>query len=529
MTPKGFLIFTCVFYFVFGVLMIHPINLGSPELGESTYGKLDRHILRVWRMARRDANQPFSEVKDHALYHKRSPGLFKFIAEITARMGATTPIPLQIALIFLVILGIIAQYTWLKEYFKNDIFPVVSVLFVLGSHWLTYFGITIHQHPYNFAFFNFCMLFIVRYIHTKNPKYFILTWLCYLFLCQSYYMFWISTFIMMVGIQYFAGTKIVSVKNFVLGLAPVITVISLILQLSHAHGSFENAVDTLKYAAKARIADEVHAGKGFQKKMNKKDWVKYPLTVSSRIERYFFIPGIVFLLLGFILHRLRRRNQSQLNYKFFYFLVPAGLSWYFFMFQHTAVHQVAGRYSFFLWMIFFGYFFTEIHTYIQRNFPDRSLQKWIKYSWIFILIYGVYGFGFLNFSKLVMNSIRYVQYKIDVRDANEGDTTKQLAIMSNKFVYDYGYYNKNWLTSLTQDGRILDTNLIFHRFVNIKFDGYVLLERVGSVSGKGKLIVNGKKIKLEYPNEPIIKWNRHQYIVLKLDGITQLDSIVYQK
>jgi hypothetical protein len=328
-------------------------------------------------MAIDDAAKPFSEVKDHALYHRRSPGLFKFIAQLSARAGAQSPIPLQIALVFLVILGIIAQYTWLKEYFKNEIFPLVSCLFILASHWLTYFGLTIHQHPYNFAFFNFCMLAIVRYVKTKNIKYFIFAWLGYFFLCQNYYMFWISTFIMMVGIQYFAGTKVISLKNFVLGLAPVLTLVLVVIQLSIAHGSFSKGIEAIKGAAKARVLDDIQEGSGFQKKMNKKDWVKYPLTVSSRVERYFYFPGILFIFFGWILLRLKRANHSKLNYKFFYFAIPAGLSWYLFMFQHTSVHQVAGRYSYFLWMLIFCYLIFELNTYIKLKYPQQQLKKWL--------------------------------------------------------------------------------------------------------------------------------------------------------
>ena len=84
------------------------------------------------------------------------------------------------------------------------------------------------------------------------------------------------------------------------------------------------------------------------------------MTISSRVERYFYIPGIVFLFLFILLFKKIRPQNSALNYKFFYFLIPAGLSWYLLMFQHTSVHVVAGRYSYFLWMIFFGYFFYEI-------------------------------------------------------------------------------------------------------------------------------------------------------------------------
>lgn len=407
-TSQHLLIFTCVFFTLFSLSLIHPANQTYEKYQTSTYGKQYRHVERVWKMAMSDAKKPFSEVKDHWLFHKINPGGFKFIAEMFARAGFSSPIPLQIVLVLLVNLGIIAQFKWLSAFFKNNIFPVIGCLIILGTHFLTFFGSTIHQHAYNFSFFNFCMFFILKYAQTKNLKYYALTWFCYLFLCQNYYMFWVSTFIMMVGIQYFHGVKIISLQNFVLGLAPVLTIAFLIWNISLVHGGFDKAMTRFNKVAKARAAGVV--AKGMNKKpMVAKDYVKYPLTVSSRIERYFYIPGIVFLFLAWILRRLKIANNSTLNYRFFYFVVPAGLSWYMLMWQHTDVHQVAGRYSYFLWMIFFGYFFTEMFEWIkakgQKN-EGSQLKLFLKYNWIFVLIYGGYGFLYFNVSNLIGNLVR---------------------------------------------------------------------------------------------------------------------------
>ena len=142
--------------------------------------------------------------------------------------------------------------------------------------------------------------------------------------------------------------------------------------------------------------------------MQGKDFLKYPLTVSSRIERYFYIPGTLFLLLGWILLRLRKANNSNLNYKLFYFAVPAGLSWYLLVYQHTDVHQVAGRYSYFLWMLFFGYFFYEMNHWPSKKQGSRT-KLFLKYNWIFVLIYGGYGFLYFNVSNLVGNIMRILR------------------------------------------------------------------------------------------------------------------------
>ena len=400
--PHSILIFTCVFFFLFSLTLIHPVNRTADQYSNSTYGKLPRHVDRVWRLASSDAAKPFSEVKDHYLFHERNPGLFKFIAELTIRAGAKSPAPLQVILSLLVVLGIVAQFYWLKAFFKHDIFPVVGCLFILGSHFLTTFGSTIHQHPYNFSFFNFCMYFIVKFNLTHKRKYFVYAFLSYLFLCQNYYMFWVSTFVMMVGINWSYGQKILSLKNFALGMAPVITMIILLANIAYAHDGLANGIPKLRKIYKARVLGIVEKGEP-QRALNKKDYLKYPLTVSSRVERYFYIPGFLFLLLVWPLRRMRKFNHSDLNYKVFYFIVPAALSWYMFVYEHTAVHQVAGRYSYFLWIIFLAYFSYELNLWCEKT----NRTKW-KYFLPLILIYGGYGFIGLNMRFFVQNIIRII-------------------------------------------------------------------------------------------------------------------------
>jgi len=50
-------------------------------------------VERVWKISYADAQKPFFEVKVHWLFHERNPGLFKFIAEVTARMGGAESDP----------------------------------------------------------------------------------------------------------------------------------------------------------------------------------------------------------------------------------------------------------------------------------------------------------------------------------------------------------------------------------------------------------------------------------------------------
>ena len=525
LSPIHLLIFTCLFYAIFASTMIHPVNQFVKKHGTSTYGKQGRHILRVWRMATLNAVKPFAEVKDHALFHGRNPGLFKFIAELASRAGAKSPVPLQVFLIFLVILGIISQWLWLREFFNNYAFPIAGCLLILGTHFLTFFGHTIHQHPYNYAFFNFCMLFMVRFIKTNKSKYFLYAWLSYFCLCQNYYMFWVSTFIMMTGLLYISGRKLINKYNIILGIAPVITVGMLLIQVAHMHGNLKDGLAKVEEAAKARMVDSVKGERPhFKKKMNQADWFKYPMTVSSRIERYFYIPGIVFAFLFFWLFKLRKKNKSTLDYRLLYFAIPAGLSWYFIMFQHTAVHIVSGRYSYFLWMLFFGYFIYELGKYLKGS----SVKRYMKYSALFVLVYGGYGFGYYNMSTLMANIYRIYDFNQRYSKAVTGDEAERIKLFWNRYAIAYQYLDNEWLSpykdSLFQLGNDFDV-------VKIHSDGKRQFMVIRTLTGKRiwkgtrKLYINGKYTEMINPNEYIYNWHYDRFSVIVINTTNKIESV----
>lgn len=59
------------------------------------------------------------------------------------------------------------------------------------------------------------------------------------------------------------------------------------------------------------------AKRKFQKPMAGKVLVNYPIIVSLKVERYFYIPRILFNFLIRILLRLLRAYNSKINYKLF--------------------------------------------------------------------------------------------------------------------------------------------------------------------------------------------------------------------
>ncbi len=511
---KLFLIITCLFYTLFAMTLIQPENLGDKITKKNYFGKHQRHILRVWRMGVADAKRPFFEVKDRFLFHKRNPGFFKAMAELTARSGATSPRPLQVLLILLTNIGIIAMYKWLKLLFKSEIFPLVGLGLVLGTSVVTYFTVTIHQHPYNFALFNICVYFIVRFTEKGKWGWFAAAWVSYFLLCQNYYMFWVSTFIMMVGVMKHRGYRIISLRNFILGLAPVITVILVVIQVSHVYGGLDKGINEVAVSAKARAAGAVE-GHSIKGKMDLNNWVHYPWRISRRIETYYVIPGFAFIFLAMLLWWLKRKNNSALDYRVFYYAFPAGMSWYVLMPQHSDIHVVVGRYSFFLWVIFFGFFFSEIKTYIANKHGRVAPWRFVKYTWPILAIYLFHGFFYVNLFHFGKNIVRSVSYQLDKRDALNGDAFKALRIQANRFAADYHVIPDQVLAGYK------DMNLSVGERISVirkecKDDKcYFLFENNGG--SYKELQVDGKRWDSIYPNENVHAWSYLRYPVAIID------------
>lgn len=331
----------------------------------------------------------------------------------------------------------------------------------------------------------------------------------------------------MAGILYFSKNKLINKEIIILSLAPVFTVVLLLLQVANYHGGINKGLDKVKEAAEARMLDNVRKDKpAFQKKMSAKDWLRYPLTISSRVERYFYLPGIVFLIIFLLLVLRLKHEDSSLNYRFFYFLIPAGLSWYLLMFQHTSVHVVAGRYSYFLWMIMLGYLFYELNRKIENN----DFKRWFKYCWVFILVYGIYGFGYINTKTLMMNTVRLNSYFAKIEAAKKGDTGARLELFSNKFANSYGYLENSWLENFGEKQKELVPGL-WYKYSGMH-NGYlfvVLESEIYKQNTPNKLFINNKYMDLTYPNEYERYFQEDKYTVLKFKNLDEVRSISMRK
>jgi hypothetical protein len=171
-------------------------------------------------------------------------------------------------------------------------------------------------------------------------------------------------------------------------------------------------------------------------------------------------------------------------------------------------------------MLIFCYLIFELNTYIKLKYPQQQLKKWLKYTWPLILVYGFYGFGYLNLVTLFQNATRYVNFKVTESQAQQGDVLSQLKIKANKFVNGYKFHNDDWLENLkNSDIEISDNVKLLYQKTEGNI-GYYVIKNSGNVFQKSeKLFFNDKFIDLKSPNEDLRNWHHNKFIVLKLKNI----------
>jgi hypothetical protein len=513
---KKILVFVMVFFAIYSYLTIQPVNMGEPQNATSLHGKLDRHVLRVIRFAKPIAEKPFNESKNHLLYHDRNPGMFKFIAEIGYRLNWDMPYDLQVLMIFLGIIGIYFQFYWVKLYFDNPIITGVSLLFLITTPFQTNFGITTHQQPYDFFFFNLCLFSFVRYLKFHDKKSWWIAIFSYFLLCQNYYMFYVSTFLIILGMSYIAKKELK--KNFIaFALVPVLSIFLLSVQVINQFGGAEVAYQKMKSILMHRLIDEKRdeVVQDAPKKMHKKDWIGYPLTVSKRVERYYFLPLPFFLLMLFFIRRwsLKRGVWSQ-QYQILKFLIPAGLSWYLIMFQHTSVHVDSGRYSYFLWMLILAFFIYEL---VQS---ELSVLKKRVILGLLLVIYGGYGFSYLHFYRSATYFKNFIEFKQNIKNAELDNHLPLYDILSNEFYTELKESKllvKN-IKALTIKGEICP-GLFVLDYLFAEKATYIVLKATKNMSKVYYLGIekNNKReyFTIDYPNLQPKMWKKRRYFVIK--------------
>lgn len=318
----------------------------------------EAHLLNIFDRANTRAKG--SSDSFLPIYDIQNPGFFLLVAELYARAGATTPLPLQITSIALFDIAAISFFFWVYLLFGELIVATFATAFLVLSQFFLFFPGVTHTFPYDFCFFNLTMLFYVLFLKNNKKGYLVAALVAMFMTCMNYWFYYMSSWIIMIGLWWqYRGRP--SIKEVALISAPPVAAASLTAIMVMALFGIEGGIMRLASVLVARLVDaRIPGGTWYpdQKFMGPADWHHYPSTVVTRLDWSYSIDFYWFAAaaaLAFIL--LWSRNRKAVVTALI--LLVGGFSWYYVMFQHTHIHWFTGQYSFMAICPIFGLIMSE--------------------------------------------------------------------------------------------------------------------------------------------------------------------------
>lgn len=380
-----------VLFNAFALLRALPVNSRLDENRLAERGTYHRNVSRVFRLAQRQAELPFGEVRNHALYFDRNPGLFLFAAELFVRAGATTPLPNQLLAIALWNVGLWLLYLWLRALFRSELPAAAGVTYLVFTPFALFYSSSIHHEPWCFAFFNLTVYCYLSHLRTGTRRSLFATALGYFLLCQNYWFYYMSAGLFLVALQ-LHERKWSARESLLLALVPLTATLTTFLQVTYARGGFDAALFRMHDIAAARTLDlriehsEWYPDKRFLQAYHLRH---YPQIVLDRIELLSGTAPLVWLLLLALTGMLARQLLPLLA-----LTLLAALSWNLVMLQHTVIHRFAGMYGWFAWS-------TIVAAFVH------ALQRALKPRW---LAAATLGLGLLLLTRpLTRDYLPYLQ------------------------------------------------------------------------------------------------------------------------
>jgi len=366
-STRCFLVCACVLFNLFAVLRALPVNSRLPENREPDHGNYARNVYRVFKLANRQASRPFLDVKNHAIFFDRNPGMFMFAAELFVRAGATTPLPNQLFAIGLWNVGLWLLFLWLRRLFRSELTASVGLAFALSTPFILYYSSSIHHEPWCFCFFNLTLYCYLRYLQDGHERgWLIATCIAYFIVCQSYWHYYMSTGILLLALQV-RERKLSLRDTVILGLVPVLATLTTFLQVVYALDGFDNALFRMKDIAAARTLDmRIENSRWFpeRKFVGAEDLRLYPVTVVRRLELLSGYSIATFVSMWFASIVLAGRAAWQ-RQRWMLLVLFAGVSWHLVMIQHTVIHRFAGMYGWFAWVLVVAVFVNELQRVVR--------------------------------------------------------------------------------------------------------------------------------------------------------------------
>jgi hypothetical protein len=303
------------------------------------------HVLNIHQLALARAHGlPESLLP---IYDIQNPGFFLLIAELYARVGATSPRPLEITSIVLFNVAALCFFSWVYLLFADLCVAAFATAFLVTSQFFLFFPGMTHTFPFEFFFFNLTMLFYLLFLRKDKPAYLVMALLAMFMTCMNYWFYYMSTWIIMIGLWWqFRGRP--RLKEIAMISAPPVAAAAFTMAMVTALFGVKPGIMRLTDLLVARMFDaRIPGGHWYpdQRFMTAEDWSNYPTKVMQRLEWAYSIDFFWFAIgaaCAFVL--LWFRNRSALISALV--LLLGGFSWYYVMFQHTHIHHFSGQFSF---------------------------------------------------------------------------------------------------------------------------------------------------------------------------------------
>ncbi|MFW5808152.1 MAG: hypothetical protein ACOCWH_03755, partial [Spirochaetota bacterium] len=369
---KTILVACFIFFNVFAVIKSLPYNAEVIEYDSlHIRGDCDRTVVNVYNEALKKSRRPFMSVASHFLYMKKNPGLFVFIVEMFLRAGVSSIFAMRMFFLLCFNVGVMFLIRWIDIVFKDDILTVSGLVFMCTTPVFLHYSSVMHQWPLDMLFFNMTLFFHVSYHVKRKNTYLYAAVVSFLFLCQSYYMYYAALPLAASGIVYVYEGRFLNKSVVLLCVVPVVSVLLLAAQISALHGGLFVMADFLL----ARMFDirlEGSAWGAHESYLNMKTLLfTYPTALNLRMEYFYHFNGF-FMIVLFALGNLYQKNGRVRIFLLMLFI--AGASWNLFMIQHSRIHVFSVTYGYYAAMVIIGTVASAIHRSINLHEDSARLR-----------------------------------------------------------------------------------------------------------------------------------------------------------
>lgn len=334
----------------------------KPEVSAITWigekSDYESHVVNIHHRATSRANgAPDSFLP---IYDVQNPGFFLLVAELYARAGADTPLPLQITSIVLFNLGALFFFGWVFLLFSSLSVAAFSTAFLAVSQFFLFFSGMTHTMPFEFVFFNLTLLLFLRFLRMGGQAYLIGALAAMFFTCMNYWFYYMSSWIIMIGLwwQYRGRPTIKDVA--VISAPPIAALLFTAAMVMALLGSKPGVMRLLDIFMARTLDARIPGGHWYPDRyfMDAQAWAAYPVTVMHRLAWAFPIDLSWFVVAAGCTFALLWFHNRQAFFSGLVLLV-GGMSWYYVMFQHTYIHHFVGQYSFMAICPIFGLIVSE--------------------------------------------------------------------------------------------------------------------------------------------------------------------------